>query len=491
MKHENSYRKPAFAALTSTLMIALSACNWVDSAGRQNNIPPEIIASIDNELLSDQQAVAIEDSGSLDIDFSDSADSDGVVVSFTSVLVDQGKLESCEELIRLQDAANLIGEACDSTVSADECSLTILNRGKALGDAAEPGGNADSQFTLLPPPLTSPIGLTYRWTAVDNDGGETSMHLTFCLESDNEFPKPMEDFFNLAYNSELLIPDVEFDEDCTVTAGSTSLLANDEDHYDNGECIHAELVSLPQYAANNFAAEFTQAGGFRYVHSGLYGISDDSFSYRLIDGEFISDPVTVSLDINIGSNLPPIANDDIFSVDIDSQNVLLNVADNDSDPEQYPLTVSAITTPDNNATAAIASEGRILYTPQPGFSGLETFSYTITDAGSSSASANISVYVDEINQTPIAVDDAVSARATDWTFFQVLENDSDPDPGDELKIVAITKPDNRGKLVIDAGRKMVIYRARRNFSGIETFTYTIADEEGETSTATVSVSVTP
>ena len=470
--------------------LALTACNWVDSAGRQGNAPPEIRASIDDTELTDQQAIAIEDSGSLDLDFSQSADSDGYVVAYSSELIDQGKLQACEELIQLQDAADLIENACDADVSPDECSLTILNRGEALGDAADSELNADSRFTLLPPPLAAPIGLTYRWTAEDNDGGQTAMDLTFCLESADELPVANDDTYHLAYNAEIEISGAVFDESCELQSGSMSLLANDEDNLDNGSCIQAELISLPLYAANDFGSEFNAAGGFRYVHNGLYDVATDSFSYRLTDGDFQSEPATVYLDINIGSNLAPIANDDSYKVSINSQNNLLDVTANDTDPELYPLTISSVGVADQGGTVTIASDG-LIYSPLADFTGIEAFSYSVTDAGNSSSQALVTVNVSDVNTAPTAVDDAVTAVASDWTFFQVLENDFDPDQDDELRIIDITRPDRRGKLVIDASGQMVIYRARTNFSGLETFTYTIADNDGETSTATVSVTVTP
>ena len=488
-------KKPIHLLFNGTLILAgisvlnLAACSWVDSTGRQNNELPEIRASINDAPLEDKQALVIEDSGSLDLDFSASEDPDGLVVSFNNTLIDQGKLAVCDELIKLNEAANLIGEACDTDVSPDDCNVTIVNRGEALGDSADPDSNADSQFMILPPPLIAPIGLTYRWTATDNDGGETSMDLTFCLESASDLPVANDDLYHLAYNSEINITGVTFDDNCQVTSGSMALLANDEDNFDNASCIQAELVTPPQSAANDFMTEFTATGGFRYVHDGSFSTEADSFTYRLTDGEFVSETATVSLDINFGSNQTPIANDDEFYVGINSSANSLDVTENDLDPELYPLTLSAVGQPDQGGSVSIDSTGQVSYTPATDFFGTEVFAYTVTDAGNASSDGQVTVYVSDANAAPIAVDDIATAEAGQWVFFRLLSNDSDPNPEDEIRIVDVTKPDMGGRVVIDARGEMVFYRAHKKFTGIETFTYTIEDDEGASSTATVTVTV--
>ncbi len=75
-------------------------------------------------------------------------------------------------------------------------------------------------------------------------------------------------------------------------------------------------------------------------------------------------------------NLAPVAGDDTTAVD-EGSSVLVNVLANDSDPDGDDLVVSGATTPAHGAVAV--EPGGVRYTPTAGFSGTDTFDYTITD----------------------------------------------------------------------------------------------------------------
>ena len=68
------------------------------------------------------------------------------------------------------------------------------------------------------------------------------------------------------------------------------------------------------------------------------------------------------------------------------------VRTNDSDPDSDPLTVTAITQP-TNGTAVLATDGSVSYTPNPTFSGTDTFTYTISDGRGGLDTATITITV--------------------------------------------------------------------------------------------------
>ena len=71
----------------------------------------------------------------------------------------------------------------------------------------------------------------------------------------------------------------------------------------------------------------------------------------------------------------------------------------------------------------------------------------------------------------------------------VLANDTDPDTGDTRTITAVTQPTN-GTFSFNGADTTVLYTPDANFTGTDTFTYTITDGALATDTATVSVTVT-
>lgn len=71
---------------------------------------------------------------------------------------------------------------------------------------------------------------------------------------------------------------------------------------------------------------------------------------------------------------------------------------NDSDPDGTGgLTVIAFaTTSSNGGLVSVAADGSFIYTPPPGFSGLDTFSYTVDDGEGNHATATVSITVGQV-----------------------------------------------------------------------------------------------
>ncbi|WP_309384346.1 Ig-like domain-containing protein [Cerasicoccus frondis] len=95
-----------------------------------------------------------------------------------------------------------------------------------------------------------------------------------------------------------------------------------------------------------------------------------------------------------GGNLPPSAVDD-FVVTNESTAITIDALLNDDDPDgsPSPLSLSSVTSPTPNGTASIVS-GKIVYTPNPGFFGIDTVTYTNTD-GDTSDTGMIRVQVND------------------------------------------------------------------------------------------------
>ncbi|MDH3417431.1 MAG: Ig-like domain-containing protein [Gammaproteobacteria bacterium] len=102
----------------------------------------------------------------------------------------------------------------------------------------------------------------------------------------------------------------------------------------------------------------------------------------------------------------PVANDDTASTEQDVA-VDIDVLANDSDPTNEPLSVSAFDAASaNGGTVACTGAGICTYSPPAGFTGDDTFGYTITDA-LETASATVTVTV----TTPVAIGDPVAGQA--------------------------------------------------------------------------------
>jgi len=147
------------------------------------------------------------------------------------------------------------------------------------------------------------------------------------------------------------------------------------------------------------------------------GVASQTFSVSILDDEIDEPAETVSLALSgpvqaplgtpavavltiVDDNDAPVAVDDAFTVAEDSQNNALAVLANDTDLELNPLAVSAVGAPDQGGVA-ISAVTHITYTPAADFSGLETFTYTVSDGQGGYDNAAVTVIVTNVNDAPV------------------------------------------------------------------------------------------
>ena len=104
------------------------------------------------------------------------------------------------------------------------------------------------------------------------------------------------------------------------------------------------------------------------------------------------------------SNPTPSAGDDTFSTPQDTALVAVVTA-NDSDPDGDALSYT-LDTGASNGTASIDSAGQFTYTPNAGYTGPDSFTYTVTDADGASTTATVNLTVTAAGNAPPTLADA-------------------------------------------------------------------------------------
>lgn len=89
------------------------------------------------------------------------------------------------------------------------------------------------------------------------------------------------------------------------------------------------------------------------------------------------------------------------------------------------------------------------------------------------------------NHDPVAEDDTTTTDEATAVTIDVLANDSDPD-GDPVQLTKVTTPSS-GVAKIQDGQ--LVYAPEAGFTGADTFTYTVADDQEPARTATADVTV--
>ncbi|MEP3420995.1 MAG: Ig-like domain-containing protein [Erythrobacter sp.] len=98
-------------------------------------------------------------------------------------------------------------------------------------------------------------------------------------------------------------------------------------------------------------------------------------------------------------NFPPVAYDDAFSTAFQTALIDVNVIAGsgngvDNDPDGTPITVTTdLISPPSNGSVEIDVDGSFIYTPEPGFSGEDTFIYEIEDQSGLVAQATVTITV--------------------------------------------------------------------------------------------------
>ena len=254
----------------------------------------------------------------------------------------------------------------------------------------------------------------------------------------------------------------------TGVATSISVLSNDSDP--DGNKLSIASVTVPSHGTAVISGNtitYTPTSGFSGV---------DSFSYTIDDGA--GGRASAKVIANI-MNSAPLAKDDAVTV---SSGVATNISvlANDSDPDGNPLTIVAVSSP-AHGTATISGSS-ILYTPTNGYIGIDSFSYTVDDGAGGRSSAQVTATVQRSNRSPQANNDRYVVGSSGIWPMNVLANDSDPD-GDPIAIASFTQPSTG--VVTQVGNSLS-FQSAGSFA-YTTFTYTINDGYGGTSTATVTV----
>ncbi len=272
------------------------------------------------------------------------------------------------------------------------------------------------------------------------------------------------------------------DEDTSV---DIDVLANDFDI--DGSVITLAFASQGEHGlvginAENQTLKYSPAANF-------YGT--DSFFYNILDDNGAAGTGKVFVIIN-SVNDAPVAMADQDST-LENQAVTINVSKNDFDIDGTVVlsTIEFVDLPDHGVVSS-NENGEILYTPNHGFFGTDSLKYTIKDNNNAvSNPALVSIYIKALNRKPIAVADTAFTNEDASVTFSLITNDSDSDGQIDRESISIVNPPSHGS-VQKSVHGNIIYTPNKNYFGIDQFTYTINDNNQDTSNvATVLITVLP
>jgi subtilisin family serine protease len=182
---------------------------------------------------------------------------------------------------------------------------------------------------------------------------------------------------------------------------------------------------------------------------------------------------------------PPVAAPDQATTPEDTP-LEFNLLGNDSSPAGHRLTVASVSKA-VAGTVTLAPEGTVTYRPLTNAFGADAFTYLLSDGQGGYALGEVTVEVLPVNDAPEALaDDVITIEDTPVTITP-LANDRDPD-SDPLRLLSFTAP-AKGTVTRDGDN--LLYTPARDFAGLDTFDYELADALGVSATGAVKVLVKP
>jgi subtilisin family serine protease len=240
------------------------------------------------------------------------------------------------------------------------------------------------------------------------------------------------------------------------------------------------------------AGPYSDSASATYTPAANYN-GPDSFVYRVSDGDGLVAEATVSVTVSPVNDAPSAVNDSA-TTPIGTP-VTIDVLANDGDVDGEALSVTNLTQP-LNGTATLNADKTVTYTPNPSFSGPDSFTYTANDGTVDSNVATVSITVS--GSPPTA--DAKSVSTNEDAAVAIVLSGSDAETC-ELAFSIVSGPAH-GTLGSIAGQPCVgagpysdsasaTYTPAANYNGPDSFVYRVSDGDGLVAEATVSVTVSP
>jgi VCBS repeat-containing protein len=349
---------------------------------------------------------------------------------------------------------------------------------------------------------------TFTVTSLD---GTASEDITITITGANDNPTATDD-------------NPTTDEDTAITG---NVLTNDTD-IDNSDILTiAKLNGTPRAVGKpvtlfsgalltlNTDGTFTYNPNNQFEFLGENQTEIDGFAYTVSDGNGGISHAIATIEVTGINNPATIAGIAAGAVTEDSNTPTLtatgslSITDTDSDENKFSTTV--ISAPSNLGNLTITDTGSFNYSVENsavqylGAAETETETFTVTSLDGT-ASEDITITITGVNDTPTATDDNPTTDENTALTGNVLTNDSDADATASLTVVDINgnETDIGNEITLTSGALLTLnsdgsysYNPNGQFASLgvnqtatDSFTYTISDEKGETSSATATITVT-
>jgi len=388
-------------------------------------------------------------------------DQDGAVSNIATVtlnVIPGGNLppEAFSGIYMLDEDASVFGTFSGTDINGDTLSFSAVTL-PSHGSISIIG----TDFTYTPDEHYHGID-SFDFVAYDGEFSSNIATMTLNINSIDDAPVAVDDTVNVEMNA----------------TTSIDVLIND---YDPDEPYTPQFLTIDSIGTPSHGTASIVANRIEYTPDTLY-LGPDTITYTIRDQDgYISNTATVYITVSTDNN-PPIAEWASYTTDEDIP-VIWTLSGSDIDGT--PVTFSVLQNP-LNGNVSISSTGYFIYTPDEDYSGIDSFTFTVSDGVFTSNIAIINITIDPVNDAPIAILDSVTTDEDTPLSFDPTLNDTDAE-WDPISILSFTQPLNG---TASASGNTITYMPDTDYCGSDTMEYIAQDDSGlQSNVGSISITI--
>ncbi|MBM7702908.1 Ig-like domain-containing protein [Metabacillus iocasae] len=205
----------------------------------------------------------------------------------------------------------------------------------------------------------------------------------------------------------------------------------------------------------------------------------DAFTVIVDDGQGGTATSTVTI-VFIPVNDPPVTQDYSLTT---LEDTLVEGAIVATDPDGDGLTFTLQDAP-QNGVVNVNPDGTYSYIPNENFNGVDTFSVLVSDAEGSTAVSTVTIKVIPVNDPPVVPDYSFTTQEETPVLGAVIGTDTEG----ELLVYSLQSPPVNGDVTVNVDGTFT-YTPNTDFTGSDTFTVLVSDEQGLGAVSTITINV--